>query len=56
MGREWEGRGGEGRGGEGNGKGREGPQGLVDTPHVPNPEKTLIAVACFMTVLNMLSQ
>ena len=41
MGREWEGRIGEGKGGEGKGRGRErrGPQGLVDTPHVPNPEK-----------------
>jgi len=30
---------GEGRGGEGKGEGKGGdPQGLVDTPHVPNPE------------------
>ena len=33
-------RGGEGTGGEGKGG---DPQGLVDTPHVPNPEKKTLA-------------
>jgi len=41
RGGEGEGRGGEGKGkGEWEGEGKEGtPQGLVDTPHVRNPEK-----------------
>ena len=42
KGRGWEGsgRGGEGSGGKGKGEGKGGdPQGLVDIPHVQNPEK-----------------
>ena len=37
---------GEGREREGRRKKGRGPQGLVDTPHVPNPEKYPVRVTC----------